>query len=302
MSEAQDIVRGLCGDWKSNMGLAPCPICQVDGRRDQRSLSVKDSDGRTLICCHKSGCSALEILAACKDRGLTNGTGPTTYRSQIETDREREASRNRRLKKQRYCDNTFSQAVPITGTLAQSYLESRGIVGLQGHKMKNTLRFHPALYHTGSRQNLPAMIARIRGPVGQEMGLHRTYLNADGSGKADLQSGSKMMLGAASGGSVRFGPDQRIIALAEGIETALSIVRASRLTVWATLSTSGMKGLILPPPPVAEVVVICADHDDAGLAAAEQVSGQLEAAGRSVSIIVPPTEGQDFNDVLRSEP
>lgn len=301
VSEAQGIVRGLGGDWKSNMGLAPCPICQTEGRRDQRGLSVKDASERTLVCCHKSGCAALDILAACKDRGLIQGAGPASHRSQIEIDREREARRNKQIQKQRYCDDIFSQAVPITGTLVQTYLESRGIVGLQGHKMKNTLRFHPALHHSRSGQDLPAMIARIRGPGGRAMGLHRTYLKTDGSGKADLQGGAKMMLGAASGGSVRFGPDQRVIALAEGIETALSIARASRLTVWATLSTSGMKGLILPPPPVAEVVVICADHDAAGLAAAEQVAGHLEAHGRAVSVITPPKEGQDFNDVLRGQ-
>lgn len=301
MSEAQDAVHGLGGDWKSNMGLAPCPICQPEGRRDQRGLSVKDTEGRTLVCCHKSGCGALEILAACKGRGLISGNGPSVQRSQIEIDREREAWRSRANKKQKYCDDIFAQAVPITGTLAQTYLEYRGISGLQGNKIKKTLRFHPSLYHARSKQNLPAMVARIRGAQGRAMGLHRTYLRADGLGKADLQGGAKMMLGAASGGAVRFGPDQSVIALAEGIETALSVSLASRLTVWAALSTSGLKGLILPPPPVAEVIIICADHDDAGLAAAEQVAGRFEADGRAVSIIVPPIEGQDFNDVLRGQ-
>jgi DNA primase len=60
-----------------------------------------------------------------------------------------------------------------------------------------------------------------------------------------------------------------------------------------------MKGLVLPPVPVADVVVICADHDDAGLAAAEATAARLEAEGRAVSVIVPKAEGADFNDVLR---
>ena len=130
------------------------------------------------------------------------------------------------------------------------------------------------------------------------MGIHRTYLNLDGSGKADVQ-GAKMMLGRASGGAVRFGKDNRVIAIAEGLETALSLSMASRLTVWACLSTSGMKGLILPPMPTAEVIVIAADHDDAGLAAAEITAARFEAEGRAVSIITPQTKGADFNDVLR---
>lgn len=164
--------------------------------------------------------------------------------------------------------------------------------------MKATLRYHPAALHSPSGLRLPAMVAQIRGPKGEALGVHRTFLKPDGSGKADV-SPAKMMLGPSSGGAVRFGPDGRVIALAEGIETALSVSRASRLTVWATLSTSGLKGLILPPVPVAEVVIIAADHDDAGIMAAEAAAGRFEAEGRAVSIIHPRLRGQDFNDVLR---
>ena len=300
MSEAQHIVTSLNGDWKTNSGLAPCPICQPEGRRDQRGLSVKNSGGRTLLTCHKSGCKAAGIFAYCRDRKFIDGNGIQVQQSQADMDRERENRRRELAKKQSYCDDLFSQAVPITNTPAQAYLENRGILGLQGQKMRNTLRFHPSLYHGPSKQNLPAMIARIRGPKGQPMGIHRTYLKSDGSGKADVK-GSKMMLGPVGGGAVRFGKDARVIALAEGIETALSLAKASRLTVWACLSTSGMKGLILPPMPTAEVIIIAADNDDAGLAAAEDAATRLEAAGRVVSIVYPKTKGADFNDVLRGD-
>jgi len=300
MSEAEHITRTLGGDWRSNMGLAPCPICQIEGRRDQRGLSLKDAAGRTLLTCHKSGCKALDVLSELKARGIIQGHGVSVQRSQREIDRERDETRRKAQKTLQLCNDTFSQAVSIDGTPGAIYLEGRGIRGIQGRKIRNTLRFHPGLYHGPSKQTLPALIARIRGTNGNAMGLHRTFLRPDGSGKADVPS-NKMMLGPASGGAVRFGPDQPIIALAEGIETALSISRASRLTVWATLSTSGMKGLILPPAPVAEVVVICADHDDAGLAAAEATAARLEAEGRAVSVITPQAKGTDFNDVLRGD-
>lgn len=300
MSEAEDITRAQGGVWRGNMGLAPCPICQSEGRKDQRGLSLKDAAGRTLLTCHKSGCKAVDILGELKARGIIQGPSSTAQRSQSEIKRDREETRRKAAKTLQLCNDTFSQAVSIDGTPGAIYLESRGIVGLQGKKMRNTLRYHPGLYHGPSKQTLPALVARIRGPNGNAMGLHRTFLRPDGSGKADVPS-NKMMLGPASGGAVRFGPDQPIIALAEGIETALSISRASRLTVWATLSTSGLKGLILPPAPVAEVIVICADHDDAGLAAAEVVATRLEAEGRAVSVITPQAEGTDFNDVLRGD-
>lgn len=299
MSEAKDIVQALGGEWRSGYGLAPCPICQPEGRLDQRGLSVKDSAGRTLLTCHKSGCPAPDIFTDLRGRGIVRGHGQKVQRSPEEIEREKQSKLLKRQRTLQYCDELFSQAVPIAGTPAQTYLEGRGIKA-QWNKMRQTLRFHPALPHGGSKQNLPAMVARLRGPCGRSAGLHRTYLKPDGSGKADLRGGAKMMLGPCGGSAVRFGPDRPIIALAEGIETALSIGMASRLTVWATLSTSGLKGLILPPAPVAEVIVIAADHDPAGLAAAEQTAARLENEGRAVSIIAPRVEGMDFNDMLRA--
>ena len=298
MSEAQDISNGLGGYRKGNSGLAPCPICQPEGRKDQRALSIKNSGGRTLLTCHKGGCKALDILDKCKALGIISGSGEGVQHSQADIETDQEEWQKKAAKNQRYVDDIWSQSVVVTNTPAQAYLESRGIIGIQGQRMGKTLRYHPSLYHGQSKHKLPAMVARIRGPKGQPMGIHRTYLKPDGSGKADVQ-GAKMMLGRASGGAVRFGKDNRVIAIAEGIETALSLSMASRLTVWACLSTSGMKGLILPPMPTAEVIVIAADHDDAGLAAAETTAARFEAEGRAVSIITPQAKGADFNDVLR---
>jgi len=62
MGEADRITRALGGDWRGNSGLAPCPICQPEGRRDQRALSLSDSGGRLLVHCHKSGCEVLPEL------------------------------------------------------------------------------------------------------------------------------------------------------------------------------------------------------------------------------------------------
>ncbi|UWS03119.1 toprim domain-containing protein [Phaeobacter inhibens] len=298
MSEAQSIVAALGGDWRGAYGLAPCPICQTEGRRDQRGLSIKDSSGRTLLTCHKSGCAASAVFMELRGRGVASGGGENAQRSDEEIKKEREKRKDQRRKTLRYCEQIFSQAVPITGTPAENYLAGRGIP-IQGHKVRRTLRFHPALRHSASGEYHPAMVARLRGPKGEPLGLHRTYLRPDGSSKANLQGGAKMMLGPCSGGAVRFGPDRPVIALAEGIETALSICVASRLSVWATLSTSGLKGLILPPPPVAEVIVIAADHDAAGLTAAEEAAARFGAEGRAVSIIAPQAKGADFNDVLQ---
>lgn len=298
MSEAHRIIDALGGDHMAGYGLAPCPICQPERRRDQRGLSVKDGGDKTLLTCHKSGCAAPDIFKALGDMGIIESKGSGSYKppSAAEQKAEREAkARNT----QKICDDIWAQTVPIMGTPAQKYLENmRGLHGGQWAKMARTLRFHPNLKHTPSGAFMPAMVARVRGPSGKAMGLHRTYLRPDGMGKADLKSGAKMMLGACAKGAVRFGKDRPVMALAEGIETALSVGLAGRMAVWATLSTSGMKAVVLPPLPMAAVVIIAADNDPAGLAAAREASQRFEREGRTVSIICPPSAGQDFNDVL----
>lgn len=298
MGEAERITRALGGEWRAGAGLAPCPVCQPEARRDQRALSLTDKGGRLLVHCHKGGCAVLPELQA---RGLAEGRGtPSARPDPAEAERRRAEERRRDAQRLQAAHDLFASAFSCEGTLAAAYLEARGLTGLQFRRMRNTLRFHPAALHSPSGMTWPAMLAQIRGGRGQPLGVHRTFLRQDGSGKADVQP-SKMMLGPSAGGAVRFGSDNRVITVAEGIETALSVCRASRMTVWACLSTSGLKGVILPPPPVAEVVIIAADHDPAGIQAAEVTAARLEAEGRAVSIIHPRAPSADFNDVLRGE-
>ena len=298
MTEAERITLALGGEWRAGSGLAPCPICQPERRKDQRALALSDSGGRLLVYCHKGGCAVLAELQA---RGLAEGRGGLVVMPDPEEAKRRRADELRReANRLQTAHDLFAAAVSCQGTPAQTYLEARGITGLRFNKMFNTLRCHPAALHGPSGRHFPAMVAQIRGPKGEALGIHRTFLRPDGSGKADVTP-AKMMLGPSASGAVRFGPDAKVMALAEGIETALSVSMASRLTVWATLSTSGLKGLILPPRPIGEVVIIAADNDPAGLEAAAIVAGALEAAGRAVSIIHPVKVGADFNDVLQDK-
>ena len=96
------------------------------------------------------------------------------------------------------------------------------------------------------------------------LGVHRTYLT-DAGDKVPMPN-AKMMLGRCKGGAVRFGPPAETVAVAEGIETALSITTACPgLVVWAALSTSGMKGLVLLA--TVATVILCPDDDPEGEAA-----------------------------------
>lgn len=195
----------------------------------------------------------------------------------------------------------LSKAVPVTKTPAAAYLHARALAVPDGAE----LLFHPDLTHWETKTGYPALLGQVRDRSGDVIGLHRTYLAAEGDEvcKAPVAK-PKMMMGRIAGGAVRLAPlghgDR--LALSEGIETGLAVMTACPdLPVWATLSTSGLEQVDLPP--AAQRVLILADHDasGAGSRAAEACARRLRAQGRDVAIARPPAEGQDFNDLLLSE-
>jgi hypothetical protein len=76
-----------------------------------------------------------------------------------------------------------------------------------------SLRYHPTLKHTDTGLLLPTMVAAVQAPDRSITGIHRTYLRADGTGKAQVPSPRKM-LGTISGGAVRLAAAGRDLALA----------------------------------------------------------------------------------------
>ncbi|KUF08930.1 DUF7146 domain-containing protein [Pseudoponticoccus marisrubri] len=193
----------------------------------------------------------------------------------------------------------LSSAQPLAGTPAADYLAGRGLAV----PAEADLLFHPDLAHYETKAGYPALVGQVRDRNGDVIGLHRTWLATDTNGsirKAPLDK-AKKMLGRVAGGAVRLAPigDGDRLALSEGIETGLAAMTACPdLPVWATLSTSGLEQVELPP--AATRIVILADNDasGAGLRAADAAARRLRAQGRDVAIAVPPEEGQDFNDLL----
>ena len=187
----------------------------------------------------------------------------------------------------------LEESEPAAGTLVEMYLRSRGIGAVLP-----VLRFAPRLRHTPSNSWLPAMIAPVVNVNGEIIGLHRTFLDPAGQGKAAVEP-HRMMLGHCAGGAVRLAEAAGEVAASEGIETGISVAEIPGIPVWCALSTSGLIALELPPLPLARSVIILADHDAAGIAAAKKAAARWYAEGRRVKIAMPPTPGADFNDVAR---
>ena len=286
MHEAKSFTIALGGRWHGRYGTAPCPVCQPDRRRDQDALTLTDGHTGLLLNCKRLGCSFCDVLLAAGIRGGAYRRPDPTIIAQRELECRADLA-----KRQEQARALWKDAQLIGGTMAELYLRKRGITC----PLPMTLRFHPNCWHHATRQRLPAMLALVEGS--DSFAIHRTWLNADGSGKAMVQP-TKAMLGAVAGGAVRLSEGSPSLVVAEGIETALSLLcglLSEPATILAALSTSGLRSLRLPAQP--GCLTVACDGDAAGRAAAIRLAERAHALGWQVTTI-DPGDGSDFNDVL----
>jgi putative DNA primase/helicase len=283
---AEAIAKALGGRKAGRGWTARCPA------HDDRtpSLSICDADhNKVLVRCH-AGCEQERVIAALRGRGLWGDSGPrssprTTRRKPVEREPDGEdAKRTERALA------IWQLSKPSPDTPVASYLGSRGL-----HlPPSDALRFHSGMKHP-SGGFWPAMVALVTtGTDGAPIAVHRTFLAHDGGGKAPVDP-QKMMLGPCRGGAVRLAVQGEVLMVGEGIETCLAAMQASGHPAWAALSTSGLRALDLPKD-VRDVIVL-ADGDDAGEAAARSCALRWKREGRRVRIARPP-QGMDFNDML----
>jgi hypothetical protein len=139
------------------------------------------------------------------------------------------------------------------------------------------------------------MVASVTNVAGEVAAIHRTFLSPDGR-KAAIDP-NKMALGPCRGSALHLAPAVSTLVIAEGIETAMSILQSTGKPTWATLGTSGLKALELPE--VVREVIIAAYGDKAGLKAAHAAALHFIQLSRNVRIALPPADS-DFNDLLKT--
>jgi hypothetical protein len=195
----------------------------------------------------------------------------------------------------------FASAKPIHGTIAGTYLRSRGITGVRGG---NALRFHPTCFYRARedapRETWPALLAAVTDFRGTVTGVLRTWLARDGSGKAPIATPRRAM-GHLLGNGVRFGTAQPapalagVIAAGEGLETMLSLrCVLPDMPMIAALSATHLAALV--PPPGLRRLYVARDNDRAGRRAAEMLGARAGADGIEVLVLTPLAD--DFNTDL----
>jgi hypothetical protein len=203
-----------------------CPSCGY-----KNALAITQTSERTLYHCH-AGCQqealwqtlqSLEpfITPRAKHSGPSKPAVPLAFVSAL-----------------------WERSQSPVGTVVETYFRMRRISAA----IPPSIRFLQNHYHKPTRTYWPVMLAAISDAKGRMLALHRTYLAPDGSAKAPVQP-AKMTLGQVGGLSCHLANHSNEIAVAEGIETALSVQLATGIPTWAAICAGGMRRLILPPAP-----------------------------------------------------
>jgi putative DNA primase/helicase len=264
----------LARSWRGD-----CPNCGY-----ARTFSVRSArDGAARLFC-ANGCAWPELRQAVSHIAggeWTTPPRPTEGRQQAE--REQRQSNALRL---------WEGSTPVPESIAAAYLKSRGLADSAGC---TALRFRVDCPHPEAGK-LPAMMALITSADGTPVGVHRTFLSPDGSGKAKVEP-AKASIGSVWGGAVRLDPAAREMAIGEGIETAASAGKLTGLPVWAAVSAGNMAKAMMLPPEV-QSVLIAVDREPTGEGAARAAAVRLRAEGRTVRFLMPEAFGMDANDTL----
>jgi Toprim domain len=200
----------------------------------------------------------------------------------------------------------WRSAVSATGTLVQGYLQGRGIIS----PPPASIRFLPRQRNWIDAKTYPVMISLVQRVPGDDecilqsgdlvidAGAHFTFLRGggfDGPVRKAGIDGCKLTLGQLRYGGVWLTPVDAIgeqLAVAEGIETALSVQQITNLPTVAALSAAGMRSLRWLPQ--VRRLWIAADNDEVGRGAAEALLARALRAGLDAHIKLPARGKNDF--------
>jgi len=191
-------------------------------------------------------------------------------------------------------ESIWRGTIADNGRIAE-YLQHRGL----DVAVPETLRLHPRLFyfHQGPDVWYPAMIAKIQRD-GETIGLHITYLDPEGNGKAPCSKPRKIRkcVENISGGSIQLFPPKpdRPLAISEGIESGLAIRDISGFPVWCGISSTMLEKIQIPKHVHRVYIGADKDRSGAGKRAARKLAQRLwDEDGRGATVSLPSIEIPD---------
>jgi putative DNA primase/helicase len=191
----------------------------------------------------------------------------------------------------------WNDAVPITGTLAATYLGGRGLHDLPDETI---LRFHPACPFGDTRAAcLVALYRNIKSDEPQA--IARTAINPAGN------KIGRMSLGPCKNAAIKIDHDTDVeegLVIGEGLETCLAARQIDFRPVWSVGSANGIK--TFPLLDGVESLTVLVDNDEpdqrgrrAGDAAATECWHRWTDAGREVRAFTTDKLNTDIADVMK---
>jgi len=306
MSAARDVALALGGRRVQRLTdgfyLVPCPVPSHGKGLGDRNPSLRLGDGasRLLVRCF-AGCDVHDILDVLRRRGLLVENSQNGARRDHRPLAAQDAERRKREdddahKRIRWAREICNAARDPRGTLAESYLRSRGLV-LDGNLAGKVLRFHPRCpwrSESGERVFLSALIAVFRSIASNEItAVHRIRLDEP----ERWPKAERKMLGVVGGAAVKLDADVgNELAIGEGIETCMAARQLGIRPTWALGSAGAITHF--PVLPNIRTLRLIGENDCINEAAVEQCGLRWQTAGRCVRVIRPTDDCNDLNDVL----
>ncbi len=277
-----------------------CPICgkkgkfRIDDKGDERG-----GNGSFICSCHSGdGWKLLELTQRKTFRELADEIDALLGNIYEKEDKPAPAKKDKTDRFREKVIREFPGLLPLRGTDAEKYLNSRGIRILPSDNVRYNP--HPDI-HKGAYQAICALATDSRGELRY---LHRTFL--DGDKKANvtpqkqldgLQPKDRVMDDSVA---VRMFPVSSTLGIAEGIETALSCKQIYGVNTWA--ATNALRLSKFRVPAGVKHLIIFADMDRTsatGHAAAYVCANRnLNAINDLEKVTVRYPDHGDFNDLL----
>lgn len=297
MQEAQGKWRGILLHYGiSNDYLrkkhGPCPVC---GGKDR--FIFDDKEGRGTFYCNSCGAgTGAQLLSLFKGWSMSETIKEVGKVVGVVQKVEPKPEMTDAQKRKAMNDLWNSSVMPVATDPVGKYLMQRCGTDI----VPFAIRYHPQVYHSETKQNLPAMVAKVTGYDNKPVAIHRTFLTPEGT-KSPVNPNKKLMASMPDGSAIRLNPYTTTLGIAEGIETALTCTVCFGVPTWAAVNAAMMVKW-LPPDPI-ETVWIFGDND-------HSFTGQLSAFKLAyrlsrdfpnrykIKVAIPPASGADWNDMF----
>jgi putative DNA primase/helicase len=306
--EAREVAAALGGKRSGRQFVACCPA------HEDRMPSLIIFDGHTDVQVRcLAGCDPRDVLAALRRRGIMeyqgadHEGGSTRDRSRKQkpaalTHVSRETILHRRL-----AGAIWRDAHDARGTMVEDYLASRRLALPPEHD--EVIRFVPQCPREHGAQ--PALVALFRDvETDRPCAVQRIFLTPD------ARKDGAQMLGPVGNAAMKLTSKRATfsgdlgtcarLAVCEGLETGLALIREGLAPVWALGSAGAMR--VLPVLFGVDAILCCADHDREvpmgnrmvrpGIDAAQECVARWSEAKRDAAWCTPAREGTDFADDL----